>query len=102
MGGARLQGRPDLCLYVREQCSKEWLERFRFCMMSCTSESVAVFDFSWDRDPTENLVDPKTSSPEFVYIHTLAYAPPPHQSTHIFPYNLRGVRGLQKSRALDH
>lgn len=101
MGGVRLQGSPDLCLYVREQCSKEWLEGFRFCMMSCTSKSVAVFDFSWDRDPTENLVNPKTSSPEFAYTHT-SYARLPHQSTHVFPYNLRGIRGFQKSRALDH
>ena len=77
MGGVRLPGRPDLCLYVREQCSKKWLEGFRFCMMPCTSESVAVFDFSWDRDPTENLVNPKTSSPEFAYIHTCICTPTP-------------------------
>ena len=102
MGGVRLQGRPDLCLYVREQCSKECLEGFRFCTLSCTSESVAAFDFSWDRDPTENLVNPKTSSPEFTCTYILVYAPPSHQSTHIFPYNLGRIRGLQKCRALDH
>lgn len=90
MGGVRLQGRPDLCLYVREQCSKEWLEGFRFCTMSCTSESVAAFDFSWDKVPTENMVNPKTSSPEFTCTYILVYAPPtPPVHTH-FSIQSRG------------
>lgn len=91
MGGVRLQGRPDLCLYVREQCSKECLEGFRFCTLSCTSESVAAFDFSWDRDPTENLVNPKTSSPEF----TCTYPHP--TSPHTFFHTISGESEASRS-----